>query len=412
MTTIAIQRTRNGLPQSAEGCTVQVLDAAGTTVVPAPPDLTPIPVLPLSPGYYSYTINTLTPGSYTAIWTFTNQGYPDDVISRVFMLDAPIGIPDGVTLMRLERLVARRVGPYKRVRATAGSTTQQVWSSMLQSSLNLGAYEDQFVLRRGTTWTEQLVPGFDPDDRGRLVSTYDPAQGALTVDRDWRIAPDAGRSEAIELMYLDPDHELRPAVLDGLQRCYFWDHVVLSATDLVSSYGGSASSGVVGSAFTLTGMLPWVTQPQQISEVGLGTGTHGVPTRAGWWRAYQAGPSVRLSIQGGIGVGSIVLSVLRPGHSLVNEETNLIGPDDDFDMIYVDLDYAAWASIIELWKSVPERLAPLTHENLRHDLKAAAAEFTKKSLLIANQRVDRIQLEYGHGAAALDQIGNLPEPVS
>src|SRR5262245_332853 len=164
MTTIAIQRTRNGLPQSAEGCTLKLTDGSGATILPVPPAFEPIPIEPMAPGYYSYTINTLEPGSYTAIWTFTNQGYPDDVITRIFALDAPIGVPDGTTLMRLERLVARRVGPYKRVRASAGSTILHLSSTMAQSGMILGSYEDQFMLRRGITWTEQLIPNFDPED--------------------------------------------------------------------------------------------------------------------------------------------------------------------------------------------------------------------------------------------------------
>ena len=411
MTTIAIQRTRNGIPQSAEGCTLQITDGSGATILPVPPAYEPIPIDPMAPGYYSYTINTLLPGAYTAIWTFANQGYPDDVITRVFALDAPIGIPDGITLMRLERLVARRVGPYKRVRASAGSSILRLSSTMTQSGLLLGSYEDQFLLRRGVTWTEQLIPSFDPEDRTRLTAQYDNSNGHLYADRPWNKAPDAGLSEAVEIMYLDPDHELRPAIMDGLARCYFWDHVVLTSADISSSVGGGGGSGLVGSAFAVSALLPWITQPQQISEVGYGTSLGGIPQRVEWWRAYQAGTSVQLAIAGGIGAGTLVMRVLRPGHSLVNEETNLLGPDDDFDMIYVDLDYAAWASIIELWKTVPERLAPLTHEELRHDLKAAAAEFTKKSLLVATQRIDRIQLDFGRHQLGSTVIGNLPEPV-
>lgn len=401
MTVVAILRTRNGIPTNAEGCLLQITDNAGKVVIPPPnTDGTPsypstVPVDPETPGYYSYETNLLGPGIYTAIWSFANAGYADDVVTRVFTLDEPIAVPDGITLMRLERLIARRVGPYREIKATAGSSLHQLAATAIQSSLLLGSYEDQYLLRRGMTAQGALIPTYTSDDRTRAVERYDNDNGYLIPDRLWSVAPDASVGEIVEVMYLEPDVELRPAVIDGLRRCFFWDTVALTGTD------------ALGGAVNVTAVAPWITSNHQIREVGFGQlSSRTLPVRASSWRAFQQGGRIYLGIRGGL-PGAISLSVLRPVYSLVNDETSLTGPNDDQDIVRVDPDYAAWAGIVELWKTVPERLAPLTHESLRLDLKTCAQELTKKSLVIANQIPDRIQLDWGNSFPGL--IGNAPE---
>lgn len=403
MTVIAMLRTRNGVPASADGCELQVTNSAGTVVIPQPnPDGSPtfpstVPVLPTSTGYYSFETNLLGPGIYTAVWRFLIMGYDDDVVTRVFTLDAPIAVPDGVTLMRLERLIARRVGPYREFRAGNGSSFAQFAATAIQSSLLLGSYEDQYMLRRGMNAQGALIPTYHVEDRTRVVSQYNAQNGFLIPDRFWTIAPDQNVGEIVEVMYLEPDQELRPAVVDCLRRCFFWDTIRITGSDqLEGSVNVSAAA-------------PWITQPHQIREVGFGAlSASTIPTRAKTWRVFQQGGHIQLALRGGV-PGAVSITALRPVYSLVNDELSLTGPNDDQDIVRVDLDYAAWAGVVELWKTVPERLAPLTHEALRLDLKTCAQELTKKSLLIANQIPDRIQLDWG--GSDLTVVGNLAEPA-
>ena len=390
MPTLAVERTRNGVLTSAESATLQVLTVAGTEA------LVPTLVLPHAPGRYSYTIDTLQPGSYSAIWTFTNVGYVDDVVSRLFTLDPAQAIPDGVTLMAIERKVARRIGPYYQVTAQEGSTIARLYNRRFKSQLVMGSYEDLYILRRGVTTGMNFIPDFVKDDRIRMVSRYDNSTGFLFADDLWDKSPDAPRSEYVELLYLDPDLELRPSALDGLKRCYFWDTIQMAGTTTLA-----ASVNV-----SLT--APWITSPSQIREVSTQLGVGSLPQPLSWWRARRSGPHVHVQHQGA-GSAGLTLDVLRPVSSLVNAELSLTGPNDDLDIVYVDPDYAAWSIIMELWKNCPERLQPLVHEQLRPSREEAAAEFTKQSLLVANQLPDTFRVAFG--GMQYQQIGNLPEPV-
>jgi hypothetical protein len=393
MTTIALQRTRNGLPASAEGATIQIISQAGATI------LAPTSVIPSSPGAYSYQTDSLVPGSYTIVWTFTNAGFPNDVITRVITLDAPTGRTDGVTLQEIEQAVARTVGPYARFKAITGSTVSRLAATRLKSAAPLGSYEDQFMLRRGRTYdTDAWLSIYDPTDRTRLVLTYDATLGYLSNDNQWVNAPDAANGEAVEVMYLEPDQELRPAVLDGLARCFFWDTLTIQTT------GGGANKLNVSAA------APWITSVRQIKTLGYNaTSALFAPTPLTWFRPFQQGKDIWVWTDGMM-AGNYIMDVLRPVKTLVNNETSFVGPNDDLDILYVDKNYALWAGVLALWQTVPERIMPLIHEGLRPDQKAAAAQFTKFSLAVANQIPDKVMIKYG--ALDITQIGNAPEPVT
>lgn len=391
MATVAIVRTRNGIPESAEVTHLIIRDAHAVVVYPS----TVVP--PTAPGTYSVSVS-LGAGTYTATWTFTMSGFPDDEVARLFTLDEPAVITDGISLMAIERAVARRVGPYWRFVAESGSGIQKLVTGRLKSRLNLGSYEDHFLLRRGVTADNLLIPLYEKDDRIRIVADYDPDEGALVADRDWFYGPDSTNGEMVEVMYLDPDLELRPSVTDALKRCYFWDTFTVSGTQ--PGYNAQVN---------LTAVVPWVTQPSQVKAVGYAqVGNSLAPQLLPWWRISRSGKTLTLWTQG-TSLGNLTVVALRPVSSLVNEELSLVGPNDDLDLLYTDLDYAAWAGIVELWKNIPERLQPLIHEGLRTDLKAAAAEFTKKSLIIAQQIPDTFQVNFGYDHLAAMQIGNLPE---
>lgn len=394
MTTIALQRTRNGLPNSAESATIRIVTQTGVEILPA------TLVIPASPGAYSYQTDSLVPGSYTIIWTFSNAGFPNDVITRVITLDAPIGRTDGVTLQEIEQAVARTIGPWIRVKATAGSTVSRLASTRLKSTVPLGAYEDHYMLRRGRTFNvdpsqEAWLSVYTSDDRIRMVASYDPTAGFLSNDQQWTNAPDSTNGEAVEILYLEPEYELRPAVLDGLARCFFWDTISVSTT------GGGSNS------INATAAAPWITSPRQIKGLSRSDGSGFAPYQASWFNVTQQGKNVIVWSEG-IYAGNYSLDVLRPVKTLVNNETSFSGPNDDLDILYVNKEYAMWAGVLALWRTAPERIMPLTHEGLRPDQKTAAAEFTKHSLAIATQLPDRLMVRYGK--LDITQIGNAAEP--
>jgi hypothetical protein len=314
----------------------------------------------------------------------------------MFSVDDATEISEGVTLMDLERLVARRVGPYRRLKVgPTGSTASLISVPRLRSSIDLGGYEDQYILRRGLTWGDELISNFNTDDRIRLVSTYDSVAGTLATDRAYTVVPAA--NEAIELHVLDPDEELRPCVIDGLKRCFFWDTLSISVT----------GNGVYD--IDLSAAAPWLSNPSAIRDVSLSYPSQLMPpTRLQWWDPYRSGKSLKLYTKGGA-VGSVTLQVMRPAHTLVNNVLSYTGPDDDFDAMYIDPEYAAWAGVLEAWKNHPEVLMPLAAQSMRPTRDEAATAFTLKSMMIANQIPDRRQVDFGRDD--LVQIGNLAEPV-
>lgn len=392
MTVLAIQRLRDGVPTSADTATLSIINSIGSVVFPT----TVIP--PTSPGSYSYETSSLSVGSYTATWIFITSGLPTDTVSRAFTVDRATEISEGVTLMELERLVAQRIGPFRRLRCVAlGSTTVDIAVPRLKSSLNIGDYEDQYVLRRGLTYGDELIQGFQvEDDRVRQVSLFTPNTGILTVDQAYSNVVDD--DEAIEVFAVDPEFELRPAVLAGLKRCFFWDTVSISVT----------GSGVYN--VNLTASVPWITQVNQVGEVQLSYPSQLLPPRRMQWaQPYRDGKDIKLYTKGGA-VGTITVKALRPVYSLVNRETSLTGPNDDLDALAVDPDYAAWAGVLECWKAFPEVLTPLAAQNMRPTRQEAAQEFTKLSMTLVEQVPEYRQIDYG--APDLVQIGNLAEPVT
>lgn len=391
MTVVSMQRIRAGVPTSADTATLSIVNSVGTVV------LATTLIAPSTPGVYTYETSSFPAGSYTATWVFVAAGLPTDTISRAFTVDSASEITEGITLMALERLVARRIGPYRRISTLAtGSTTSAIYAPRLKSSLALGAYADQYVLRRGLTWGDDLVNNFVADDRVRLASNYDSPTGIITLDRAYaRAVIDA---EAVEFHSLDPDEELRPAVLDGLGRCFFWDTVSISVT----------GSGVYN--INLTAAVPWLTQVNQVRQVDLSYPSQLLPpSRMSWWQPYRDGKDLKLYTKGGA-VGSVTVTALRPANSLVNGETSLAGPNDDLDVLYIDPDYAAWAGVLECWKTLSEMLTPLANAAMRPSRTDAANEFTKKSMTIVQQVPETIQIDYG--VPDLVQIGNLAEPVT
>jgi len=246
MSTIAILRYVNGELASADTTTLAIENTNG--VVIAGPSI----VVPVSAGTYVYDVTALAPGNYTANWIFTVAGEPTATVARAFVIDAPMSTTSGVTLMEIEQGLAGRLGgSYRRFVSGNNSTILAVHSTRLKSSVNGGDFEDLYVLRRGIHQDGSRINSFPAEDRVRMVSEYEHMTGLLSVDQDYTMAAVPG--ELIELHYFEPEYELRPSVVEGLQRCYFWDTVRIASTapygsiDTIFSGSCHAGYGPIGS---------------------------------------------------------------------------------------------------------------------------------------------------------------------
>src|SRR5262249_29402284 len=177
--------------------------------------------------------------------------------------------PAMITLAQLEQEVARRAGPYYRFFADrqvpSTATFDYVNFPELRTNADLDLVTNLWMLRRGDCYDEpdEIVP-MDPVDRQRTVSTYQAQAGRVFPDRPWAAIPESG--EYMEFHHLNPEQELRPAVLAGLARCYMSDLVQASPTQ---QFGG----------IDLTVQYPWLTQPGQ-----------GHPVPCGWGGPPRPGP--------------------------------------------------------------------------------------------------------------------------
>lgn len=391
MVVVTIQRLKGGVLTSASSAQLSITTPAGATIIG------PLALAPVSTGVYSYDYPALSPGKYVAAWTFFGGNPAVETILRPFTVDAAVEVNAGVTLMEIERWVARKIGPYRKLKVGTTSSPSAIQIPRLQSNILSGEYEDRYLLRRGFTTTDDFVQyTFNDDDRVRQVSAYDNIAGTLAVDRSYTVTPVS--TESVELHALDPEDELREAVKDSLKRCFFWDMVTIDVT----------GSGVYN--INVSSSVAWIRDVNQIREVSLSYPSQLLPpTRMGWWQPYRDGKDVKLYTKGG-SVGSVTIQALRPVYSLVNGVESYQGPNDDLDMLYVDIEYAGWAGVLECWKNYPEVLQPLATQSMRPTRQEAAQEFTKKSLTLVQQVPDTRQIDYGR--ADIVQIGNLAEPVT
>lgn len=385
MTTLAVQRTVDGVLASADSTTLSITDVNGVTL------LATMVVPAVSVGVYSYDSSHLPPGSYTAIWTFIVSGQQDDTVTRTFVIDPVVSVTKGCTLADIERAIGRRVGPYWRYPAVAGSTLSSLLIRKLRTNLDSGDYEELFILRRGRTISDALVPSFTTDDRQRLIAEYTPSFGALVPDRDWTNS--AIPNESVEIHYLDPEQEMREISRQALSRCYFWDTAII--TNVTTS---------VTREINVTASVPWITRKDQVRNVEFGRLSH-MRTRLMWWKAFQVGPDVYMQVSG-LPVGDLRITALRPHFTHVNGEMSYSGPDDDADILNVDLEYAARAGHITAWMMAPEKLTPVAALGLRLPMKLVADAFTSASYAYVKNEPELLQIAFGQDTMYLDQVGN------
>lgn len=390
MTALSIRRTVAGVLDSADSTHLTVTSSTGSVVV------SNVLVAPTSEGVYSYDTTFLTAGNYTATWTFSVSGQPDDIVSRVFEADSAVNLVQGVTLADIERRLARYVGPYYRYKGGNTSTTQQVYIPRLKTRIDRGGIEDLFILRRGVLWDGSLITNFTDDDRYRAVEAYTNTTGLLTPDQDWTLAP--LNNEAIELHYLDPEQELRPIVQDGLRRCFFWDRLT---TESLAAYR----------TINLTDSFPWLDSVSLIANLESAiVGSRVPPTNVMWWKPYYTGGSVYVNTEW-LGPGSLFIDVLRPHSSLVNNEMSLQGPNSDNDVLRVDLEYAALSAWVQAWIQLTDRLTASAAQGNRLTSQMVADAFSKRSLGVANQQPELFSIRF-ESTEMWTQVGNAAEDIA
>ena len=276
-----------------------------------------------------------------------------------------------ITLAQLEQETARRVGPFyllftdRQVPNTAQFT--YALYPELRSEIDLDSVTNLALLRRGVDWQGNPVP-MDVVDRQRLVASYDPENGRVFPDRPWGTIPVAG--EVHEFHHLDPQQQLRVAVMAGLRRCYLPDTVQAQPT---AQFGG----------IDLTIQFPWLTEGWQVARV-----------RYGWVNPYGDAPFDTFRAQGHLFLTGTHGSALpmacwvdawRPAYSWVNGADST-GPTNDDDVLDVDIDYAASAGHIEAWHLFPARLQAAAAGNYQATRDQAAAEFSRLAGVYGPQR--------------------------
>jgi hypothetical protein len=273
------------------------------------------------------------------------------------------------TLAELEAATAERLGPFALLE-TLSADQASLTVEVLKSTIDLGGFEDLFLLRREATAAA---------DRVARVKHYDPALGQLQPDRRYVVSPIP--SEPVELHHLDPA-VLRRGVRAGLRRtfCQYW----LTLNGVNGSEPGAPVAPETGPVDLTDYSEGWLTLPQQVLDVldpgdpALGDDRASV---AGWDAYQHNGRSYLVLPAGTSNLGCSVIAN-RAWFTLVNGQTVLDGPTDDADVLDVDVAYAAALGAIELWRIARDRLEAVAAEARMPTQAEHAAEATR--LAVAN----------------------------
>ena len=272
-----------------------------------------------------------------------------------------------ITLAQLEQEVARRTGPFFQAaqdsQVPTTSTVISAYMPSLKTTALLGGPENLWLLRRGVR-SDGTSTAYNPQDRTRMVQSFDSSAGRVVVDRNW-YAPMVP-NELADLCHLHPDQELHQSVMAGLRRCFMQDTVAAVPT---SAYGD----------IDLTYQYPWIMNPSQVTRV-----------QYGWYKPFTEAPFEATQQQGHVmlrgtsgsnAAASVWVTALRPAWSWVNGADSLTGPVNDTDTLDVDLDYAASAGHIEAWHLFPSHMFAAAAGNLQATQEMAAKEFTRQSMI-------------------------------
>lgn len=261
-----------------------------------------------------------------------------------------------VTLSQIEAEVARRAAVWEDHVAGGGTATTAVVPDLVTSADDGGTYVGQWLLRRAASAA----------DRQRRIVGYVPATGTLTVDRAYGAPPQA--NEALEVMPVDPTRQLRRAVVAGLSRCFFVERADVPVT------AGRVEADLSAALF-------WITAVSQIRDVRSRLGAAGavLPTPLGWYRPVSSHAGVGVEVLAPTG-GSYVVEALRPYATWVNGADAPNGPTADADVLTCELEYAAAAGHVELWRYARPLLAPVASgpQRLAEPLSSAKASFELK----------------------------------
>ena len=155
MATLGMNRNVDGVPTSADSASISIYNWPGYPRCrthhgfPHISRRVLVRCRPLLPETTPPSGRSLSPASLTTI---------SPVRSPVVL---PVANIRGITLAELERAVARRVGPFWQLRAfDTGSSVSKAIVKKLRSSMDIGDYEDMYMLRRGVYSSGLLVANF------------------------------------------------------------------------------------------------------------------------------------------------------------------------------------------------------------------------------------------------------------
>lgn len=382
---LTITRLEDGVLADADSASISLFNSDGDSVV------SDIPVVSTTTGKYSYDTPYLEPGVYQVQWVFVKASRPDETVNRTFQVTSPTVQYRGVRLMDLEERLARRTGPYFKYAAAAESNPGNVIVNRLISTIDVGGLEDLYLLRRGVYMDGSRIFGFADDDRYRSIDSFDASTGSITPDRVWLNAP--LEQERIELMYLDPEQALRVCMLEGLERCYFWDTALITTTGAVRTRD-------------LSSLLPWLQAPTDVVDIGYSIPGDVTPrTSLFWFHGYTQDGDVQADSDW-TGPGNLAVTALRRHSTYVNGELAVGGPVDDFDVLNVDPEYAVRAGHVQAWLNFPDKMTPAAAQGLRLTATQVSQAFTQRSIGVYNQRPpERLRVRYENDLL-LSQIGN------
>lgn len=278
------------------------------------------------------------------------------------------------TLAQIEQATAQRCGPYRLENVTSTVGSAQLQFNSLKSDIELGGIQDLYVLRRNASIA---------DDRQRLIKTFTPLTGTVEVDRGYVTPPNIG--EQVEFHHLDPARELRPAVLAGLNRCFFMDRVNITLN------GAAAQRDLSAVAY-------WITSPRQVYRAQMvAYNILTQPRDITWTHIFEQDGHIWLGAAPDPLPYGLLIHARRAHSTWVNAADSTTGPLYDTDTLSIDLVYAVTAAHVEAWRIARPRLQAAADQKLTTSQAEAAVEFTSQAKSFFRPPKRRVSLSAPYG---------------
>lgn len=271
------------------------------------------------------------------------------------------------TLTQIRQFLAREAGRFHASTASGSSSAVAIIDSSwpVNSTVQGSTFYNDYYLFR---------PSAAAADKVRLVKKYVNTAGELDPDQSWAVAPTNG--EAYELHgFFEPGTALPRVINDGLRLCMLPVEFTFQSLNSINT------------RHDMSTVAPWLTDPNWVRRVGvLGNGANRDQISPYWAkrRGHAAIEGDKLYLHCGSvnPLDTVYVTALKPAYFHVKPAAggnygDQTGLSVEGDSVPMDVEWAAYAGLLEAWRRNSELLAQEAAPRLVASIQQAAALFDR-----------------------------------